>query len=418
MSIVKYYRYLWLASLVLITAGSNAQDILDNYLYRAARDNPGLKSKFSDYQAALEKVPQVGTLPDPQVTFGFFIQPVETRVGPQQARISASQMFPWFGTLGARKDAATEMAKSKYEVFEEVLSQLYFNVKSTYYNLYFAQKGIEITKDNIEILHSLRDMALIKVESGLASSVDVLRVDIEIAELENQLALQQDNFTVLQAEFNNLLNTGEQETVVLPDTLQNNSIHMMPEALQDSIRTGNPQILQMEYLRASYEKQELAAKRAGKPGFMLGLDYIVVGKSSNPMTSASESGKDALVFPMVGISIPIFRKKYTSMAKEAVLMQESAENSRADKINLLETMVEKADRDYKDADRRIPLYLDQYDRAGKSLRILQSEYETSGKNFEEILRMERQLLKYRLDLQRALTDKNTAIAYIQYLMGK
>jgi len=85
---------------------------------------------------------------------------------------------------------------------------------------------------------------------------------------------------------------------------------------------------------------------------------------------------------------------------------------------MLETTFEVADKDYKDADRRIPLFRLQSDRADKALSILQTEYETSGKNFEEVLRMERQLLKYKLELEKARADKDAAIAYIEFLMGK
>lgn len=406
---------------VLILSGSftaSSQDMLEGYLLEAANNNPGLKSKFSEYLAALEKVPQVGSLPDPQVTFGYFILPVETRVGPQRARISASQMFPWFGTLGAKEDAVTEMAKSKYEMFEEARSRLFYDVKSTWYNLYFTQKAINITGDNIEILNTFRKLSLIQVESGLASSVDVLRIEMEIADLENQLALLKDNYFVLQASFNNLLNVDEHREVNTPDSLLVNDFDLTREAVLDSIRNSNPKVMQLEYMEASYAKQEIVAKNAGKPGFMVGVDYMAIGKSSNPQLSASESGRDAIVFPMVGITIPLYRQKYTSMVKEAVLMQESTENSKQDRINVLEATYEKANRDYKDADRRIPLYTGQSDKASKSLSILQTAYETDGKNFEEVLRMERQFLKYELELEKARTDKNAAIAFIFYLMGK
>ena len=136
------------------------------------------------------------------------------------------------------------------------------------------------------------------------------------------------------------------------------------------------------------------------------------------MTNPSESGKDAIVFPVVGISIPLYRQKYTSMVKETVLMQESTESGKLDKINVLETTFEKANKDYKDADRRITLFHGQSDKAAKSLNILQTAYETEAKNFEELLRMERQLLKYKLELEKARTDKDAAIAFISYLMGK
>ena len=412
------FIYLYLFLSISIFQTGIAQNYIDDYLAEAANNNPGLKSKFNDYMASLEKVPQVGALPDPQVTFGYFIQPVETRVGPQKARISASQMFPWFGTLGARKDAATEMAKSKYEQFEDSKSRLFYDVKSTYYNLYFTGKGVDITLENINILNIFRKLALIKVESGLASSVDVLRVEMEIADLENQLALLRDNQLVLQTAFNNLLNVDDLRAVSLPDSLENKDFDLTREAALDSLHTRNHQLSQIEHMAASYDQQELVARRAGKPSLMLGIDYMVIGKSSNSMLSASESGKDAIVFPMVGISIPLYRKKYTAMVKEAVLMQESVKNNKENQTNLLETTFEKGNRDYQDADRRIKLYQAQSIRADKALSILQTAYETDGKNFEEVLRMERQLLKYKLELEKARADKDAATAFLNYIIGK
>ena len=69
----------------------SAQDMLEEYLHTAAVNNPGLKAKFNEYLAALEQIPQAGSIPDPQLAFGYFIQPVETRNGPQRLAVSFSQ---------------------------------------------------------------------------------------------------------------------------------------------------------------------------------------------------------------------------------------------------------------------------------------------------------------------------------------
>ena len=123
---------------LLISSVVSAQQAdLDNYLKIAAENNPGLKEKFNDYMAALEVAPQVKALPDPQVAFAYFISPVETRVGPQHFKISASQMFPWFGTLQAKENASIQAAKAKYELFEETKSKLFNDVRAAYFNLYF-----------------------------------------------------------------------------------------------------------------------------------------------------------------------------------------------------------------------------------------------------------------------------------------
>nr|NQU89159.1 TolC family protein [Bacteroidota bacterium] len=78
---MKRYRIVLTMLFLLISSMISAQQELDNYLTKATENNPGLKAKFNEYMAALEVAPQVKTLPDPQIAFAYFIQPVETRVG-------------------------------------------------------------------------------------------------------------------------------------------------------------------------------------------------------------------------------------------------------------------------------------------------------------------------------------------------
>ncbi|MEZ5011643.1 MAG: TolC family protein [Bacteroidales bacterium] len=92
---------------------------------------------------------------DPQLAFGYFISPVETRMGPQLLKISASQMFPWFGTLKARENLSVMAAKSSYEQFAEARSKLFYDVKAAYYDLYFNRKAIENTIQGMNILRNL-----------------------------------------------------------------------------------------------------------------------------------------------------------------------------------------------------------------------------------------------------------------------
>ena len=156
---MKKYKTIIGIILLLISSVVSAQEELNRYLQTAAENNPGLKAKFNEYMAALEVAPQVKVLPDPQVAFGYFIQPVETRVGPQNFKFSATQMFPWFGTLKAKENAVIQLAKAKYEAFEEAKSKLFNEVRSTYYNIYFNNKAVGITTENIGILNAFRQLA-------------------------------------------------------------------------------------------------------------------------------------------------------------------------------------------------------------------------------------------------------------------
>lgn len=397
--------------LVLPFTAFTQQD-LDNYLVIAAENNPGLRVKFNDYMAALEVAPQVNALPDPQVAFAYFISPIETRVGPQQFRFSASQMFPWFGTLKAKENVANQAAKAKYEVFLESKSKLFNDVRSNYYNIYFNRRAIEITMENLEILRSFKRLANIKVETGKVSAIDEYRIEMEISDMENHLALLKDNQHVLEVVFIKLLNTVDEIEIITPEILWTHDLGLRKDQVWDTIINNNHQLLAISLQQEGLNFRKELMEKSGKPNFSIGFDYTMVGHGENNL-----AGTDAFAFPKVGITIPLYRNKYRAMVNEVVYLQESKEFEKIDRINLLETILEKSWKDYMDSDRRIDLYITQQSLAEKSLKLLETEYATGNKNFEEILRMERKLLFYGLELEKARSDKQAAISFINYLMG-
>jgi len=410
--------YLAISIMLLTVVRALGQEELDGYLITAAGNNPGLKVKFNRYMAALEVGPQVSALPDPKFAFAWFIRPVETRVGPQNVKLSLTQMFPWFGTLSARNDVAVQQAKAKYELFEEARSKLYYDVKATYYELYFIKKATGILKENIAILETFNKLALIKIEAGMVSAVDELRIRMEIGDLENRLALLRDSYFAKLVAFNNLLNVEANSTVNIPDELWDENIAGERKAILDSIKINNHRLLSNDFEYESFLSKEQSARRTGMPNISIGVDYIFTGKSDNPVPEPAESGRNAVIFPKIGITIPIYRKKYNAMINEAGYLQNVATETKADNLNKLETLLEKIIKDYNDAKRRYELYERQTELARQALQLLQSEYSTGETDFAELLRIERKLLNYALELQRARTDKNVAVAFVEYLMGK
>jgi outer membrane protein TolC len=394
--------------------GQQAMTSLDQYLLIAAENNPQLKAHFNEYMAALERVPQAGALPDPQFAFGYFINPVETRVGPQRASLGLSQAFPWFGTLGAKKDAMSEMARSRFELFQNARSDLFFDVKTAYYNYYFIEKAIEITRENIEILNIFRNLSLVKIEAGTASLADELRVELELNDLENQLALFIDSRDVFRTSFNNLLNRDNSVMIEVPQELYEEELPFESLSLLDSILTSNREIRSLDHKLQSFREQEEVAQKSGMPGFNIGMNYIVIGE--NRASLDPDNGKDAF-FPTIGVSIPIYRKKYKSMIREAEYMQEAVVSEKEDKRNSLSTLFQENMKDFRDSDRRLSLNHQQSEIANKVLDILITSYSTNSKDFEEVLRIERQLLGYKLARERALIDKNVSVAFMNYLLG-
>ena len=87
---------------------------LSFFVEKAREENPELQAVQVDYSAALEKIPQVEQLVNPTLGIGMPLLAPETRLGAQILTLSAQQLFPWFGTLKAKKDVVLNQTKSKY----------------------------------------------------------------------------------------------------------------------------------------------------------------------------------------------------------------------------------------------------------------------------------------------------------------
>nr|WP_319509583.1 TolC family protein [uncultured Draconibacterium sp.] len=398
---------------VLLLGFSAKAQTLEDYFREAAENNPGLQAQYKDFEAALQKVPQVSSLPDPTFSFGYFISPVETRVGPQRAKFSLSQMFPWFGTLAAKADAASLKAEAKYQAFLDARNRLYYSVSEAYYPLIELNRLKAIEQENIEILQSYKNIANSKFKNGVSPMTDVLRVDIMLKDAQTNLEILNKKEKPLRVTFNNLLNRDENQAVLVQDSL---TIESLPENFRkDSLLTNNPMLAAIDLNQQASEKSELAAQRQGLPSFGVGLDYALVGKRTD--MDVADNGKNAFM-PMVSVSVPIFRKKYRAAEKEAQLMQEKYSFQKEETINSLTSGYESIWFQLQQQKDLIDLYQEQILETGQTLNLLFSAYGNSGKDFEEVLRMQQQLLKYEKMKAMAETQYQTALAKLNYITAK
>lgn len=386
---------------------------LEDYFKIAAENNPGLLSQYKEFEAALQKVPQVSTLPDPSFSFGYFVSPVETRVGPQQARFSLTQMFPWFGTLKAQGDAATLMAEAKYQSFLDAKNKLYYEVSAAYFPLYELKEWIKIEENNIAILESYKTISNSKFKNGNGTLVDVLRVDIMLKDAKTNLAILNKKESPLKAAFNKLLNRNEMQTVVIADSIVVEPV--LSDYNKDALTLDHPLLNSIDLKTKASEASERAAIKQGFPKLGLGLDYVMVGERTD--MTLIDNGKDVLM-PMLTVSLPIFRGKYKAAVKEAKLMQESYSLQKMEITNSLNSNYEMALFDIRQQTDLVSLFDEQIEESKQALNLLYTAYGNSGKEFEEVLRMQQQLLKYDKLKISALSQYRIAIAKLDYITAK
>ncbi|MCB0397347.1 MAG: TolC family protein [Flavobacteriales bacterium] len=385
---------------------------LDEYLKAAAENNPGLKAKYAEFEAAMQRVVQVNTLPDPTLSFGYFISPVETRVGPQRAKFGLSQMFPWFGTLAAKGEMTSLMAEAKYQEFLNAKNELYYHVKAAWYPLYETNKLILLQQENIEILTTFKQIATTSFKNGQGSMTDAIRTDIMMENIQTDIRLLQDKKTPLRARFNTLLNRPDTIQITMPDSIVLNVIETAYR--KDSLLSANPILEAFNLKLRSALAQEEVARKQGLPKFGVGLDYVVVGEGT---MTVPNNGKDVLM-PMVSMSLPIFRGKYKAAVKEAQFTQTAIASAKTDFENGLISTYEMTWFELDRASQLITLYHSQTEKTNQVLNLLLTAYSNSGKDFEEVLRMQQELLKYQMAETTAIKDYYTALAKLDYLTAK
>ncbi len=192
---------------------------IEDYLAYAALNNPGLEAAFNLWKAALERVLQEETLPDPRFTYRNFIREVETRVGPQKQSLGLSQLFPWFGKLALRGNVAAEAAKAARQRYEDEKLKLFFEVKDAFYEYYYLGQAIDVVKENYELLEYLERVARARYKTASAGHPDVIRAQVELGKLEDQLKSLRDLLTPVIARLNAVLNRPTNMKIPLPKTI-------------------------------------------------------------------------------------------------------------------------------------------------------------------------------------------------------
>jgi len=464
----KNFKYIVLSLLMFPVVSIFSQsDSLMHYLEIATKNNPTVMQRYNEYQAALQKVPQVGSLPGPQLDLGVYLSPMELIAGNQVADIKLMQMFPWFGVIKNAKDEMSLMAKAKFETFRDAKLQVYYDVQRTWFDLYKVRQNIRISEKNVELLKTIERLTLVKYKTGSiggnspqpstgkapaassgssgmnvmggggsgstsgsssASSASgsmgsasgssglagVYQIQIELGDLENSIATLKNEEQVIVAQFNSQLNRPLTTTVYVTDSLLTEPLGISYLSVSDTLFTQNPMLGMIHYEQQSLDARKKMQKQMGFPMVGLGVNYSVINKSA--MSTSPMNGQD-MIMPMLTVTLPVYRKKYKAMQTETDFLKKASEQNYQATANSLQTEYYEALQLYYDAGRRMKLYESQGRLAQKTLDISIKTFSSAASGLSDILRIRQQLLDYELKQVEAVADFNKAEAWVKRLVN-
>ncbi len=382
---------------------------VDDYATYALLKNPGLRSAYNRWMAALEKVPQVKSLPDPALSYSRSVS------GMESSEVELMQMIPFFGKLGLRGEAALAAARAAHARYEDERLNLISRVKEAYYEYYYTGRAVRVTEETIELLKRLEEVASIRFRAG-GTQQDVLKAQVELEKLGNDLKTLQNMQGAVAARLNAELSRPIDTPIPWPSRIEQQKLNFSDEQVLQLAESGNRDLKAMAFEVEENQNMLAHAKREFWPDFGLGIGYMTgeVG-AMGEMTTDEEDAWQV----MVSVNLPIWRKRLYAAVREGQASLRAALEAKEQAKNSLLSKVRFSLYKYNDALRQVALYKNTLiPKAEQALSASQAGYRAGEVDFVNLIDSERELLSFRLEYEMALAEHQKRIAELEMLSGQ
>jgi outer membrane protein TolC len=417
---IKFMAVFFPLAVVLMTAAVNIAaatntETLANYLEQALAGNDSLEIARAEFRISTEQTRLSGILPDPKLEVQYYLEPVETRTGPQNAALGISQAVPWFNKLSLLRELSnydTAIAGAKLASVELDVAR---QVKTAYIEYAFLGRSQQTVAENLELLRYLEGVARSRYIAGKATYFDVLKIQIEISTTEENAVSLNDRSTPLRVYINNLLGVEQERARSLPSHLPEVVLEKN-DAVIHSLALENAPLLQSA-------QQRIAKARTGKelaendfyPDFNFSIKTIFTGNAE--FGSPADSGKDPIIAGL-NMNIPIFRDRRHAKVSSQEANISAAQSYQQQQLRLLETNIEQELFTYREAQRKLLMYReDLLPKVKQQLEVAVNGFQSGETTILELIDAEKSLLQFGLSENRAMADRALAIARLEAQAG-
>jgi TolC family type I secretion outer membrane protein len=310
------------------------------------------------------------------------------------------------GSLGQAKAARTYYNKG----VDKTKQQLVLDVTTAYYNILQAKNIVKLSEESVTNTQSHVNNTQAFFQAGTVPKSDVLRAEVELAQVKQDLIKAQNSYDVAIAAFNNLLGLNHAEELVLIDPLTYTKRDISLEESISKAMLQRPEIKQAEAQVQGAEYGVKAAKSGHKPS--LSLNGNLGWKDSE----FPPDNEDWSVTLSAGFNI--FDSNVTSATVKKA--QSNTQQMRAslrktkDDINL---EVRQSYLNTKEAEERINTATKAQEKAEEDLHIAHVRYSAGVGTNIEVLDAQVALTQAKTNYTAAIFDYNVGLAKLRRAIG-
>ena len=411
---------IWVFLLILFAFNNYAQvDDLDQMIGQAILLSPKIKMLEAKRNAAYSGIDKNSNLPDPVLTLGLVNVPTNSFSFDQdpmtQKIVGVRQTFPFPGKLGAIEDASAIDTLIIDQEIRDAENEIRKNVSKKYYELSYLKRSIELSKESKLLLQDIAKVVSTKYTVGSASQQNLLKVQLEITNITEEIDELESRKKSVLAELNSYLLRDTATPIKTIYFEEIDFIELTTAQLDSLSRIHRPFLKGIQLAVKKSELNGTVAEKDYYPNITLGLQYAF-----REQIAATGLQLNNLFSVVVGVSLPFnYGGKNSAKVEEAMSMKQFYSSQYSFALQSLQSNFGGAVANLNSLKERIKLFEEGLlPQAKQNLTATLSHYQVGHIDFINVIDAQDQLFKIETNVYRLKTNYLKQISDLEFLVGK
>ncbi len=344
----------YLLLLVNLTIGCSvmAAEILDlsGVSQLALQESPKIKQVVLQKEMQLQEVNQVGELPDPMITYSWFGESVQTKVGPEEQKFGIQQSIPWPGKLIDQKNVIRKKAAITESILLGAKARLILSIRHAWSDIQVLNLNKGVVEQTIKLYQNWKKKLVIDYQTGQSSYANVLKMENEIELLKDESSNLSRKLADRYFDLSEATNQKKINFSIDSNAFLNISTQLGTQVFPTE-KNSNP-LMQTAMAKKSYwAAQESLSRNGYFPNLTIGLGYIQTGETPG----IAKHGNDPWLIT-VGMTLPLSFTRTSASIKENLIGQNQADVLKQEQSLMVSRITKKSFNQIEESMRRINWY--------------------------------------------------------------
>ncbi len=384
--------------------------VLPELIQEVLAHNPELVAARKQWEAATNRIAQVRSLDDPILSLQLWNVPQPFNVARTENHIfGLSQNLPFPGKLGLKGEVASRSADMTEQAVRAKERELVARLKQVYYDLFLAQKAIQIHHEQVELLRQFVAIANAKFRGGMGSQADVLKAQVELSLLFQHLPVLEQRRKTAGAMLNTLLDRDASSPLGIAQEPAQLLVERPLDDLHSLALNDRPELKAAELDVQRSEQSRALAQRQYYPDF-----NVAVQRFQNFQANDGFGAYVSMSIPFAFWTKP----KYDAGVQEAEAAVSVAQAQQHTLENLTRFQINDLLAKLRATDQVATLYRTTIlPQAEQSLESARAGYRAGKGGFLDLIDTQRAWRGFQLEYFKALVDRQYRLAELEQVVG-